>query len=336
MDRLKKILQWLIPLLLGLLLFWLVYRKMDLKAIGDILSLGLNWQWVAVYFLFFLLPMILRGLRWKQLIDPVCPGGRTLDVILSVFIAYGANLLFPRIGEVARCGTLRRYNGLNFSKTLGTVVTERAFDILCLLLMALAALVLQIDVFRDFLRENPDTASRLVGKLFSWKLWTIVAAVAAGIVVALRVLRRRPVWQKVAGFFRQLWEGMLSIRTVRHPLLFIAYTIGIWGTYFLSFYVGQFFFHISFGLGLAAMFTAYVMGSFGVVAPVQGGIGAWHFMVIFTLTFYGIGQVEAGTFAFTVHGLNTLLTIVCGLAAWAWVAAAYRIRARKSGQPSAV
>lgn len=329
-EILKKILKWLLPLLLGALLFWLVYRKMDLNAMKEILSQGLRWPWVGVYFLLFLLPMIFRGIRWKQLIDPVCPGGRLSTTILSVFIAYGANLLFPRIGEVARCGALKKYDGLNFSKTFGTVVTERVFDILCLVLMALAALAMQVDVFSDFLRENPETGARLLSKLLSWKLWLGVALAALVCIVAVRWLKTRPVWERVRDFFRQMWTGMLSIRTLKHPWLFVFNTLMIWGSYFLSFYVGQYFFHVPFALSWMAMFTAYVMGSFGIVAPVQGGIGAWHFMVIFTLTFYGISSSQAGTFALTVHGLNTLLTIVCGLAAWGLAA----IGSRQKNRPT--
>lgn len=324
MDRLKKILKWLVPLLAGLLLFWLVYKKMDFEAMKDIFAQGLNWPWMLVYFLLFLLPMSIRGLRWKQLIDPVCEGARYSTTVLSVFVAYAANLLFPRIGEVARCATLKRFDGLSFSKTMGTVVTERVFDLICLFLMAVSAILLQMNVFRDFLMENPGTADKILQMLLSWKLWTVVVLLVVAVMVSLRLLRDKPVYQKIKQFFRQMWEGMLSVRTLRRPWLFILYTILIWLFYFLSFYVGKYFFNLPFPLTLVAMFTAYVMGSFGIVAPVQGGIGAWHFMVIFTLCFYGIPESQAGAFALVVHGLNTLLTLVCGLLAYLWMVLAAR------------
>ena len=132
MDKIKKILQWLLPLVLGIFLFWLVFRKMDFEAMKAIFAEGLRWEWIGVYVLLFLLPMIIRGLRWQQLLDEVTPGVRVGNTILSVFVAYGANLLFPRIGEVARCALLKQYDGSSFSKSLGTVVTERVFDIICL------------------------------------------------------------------------------------------------------------------------------------------------------------------------------------------------------------
>lgn len=319
MDKIKKILQWLLPLVLGIFLFWLVFRKMDFAAMKDIFAQGLRWEWVGVYVLLFLLPMIIRGLRWQQLLDEVTPGARVGNTILSVFVAYGANLLFPRIGEVARCGLLKQYDGISFSKSLGTVVTERVFDIICLALMALAAIVLQVDVFRQFFVENPDAADKILSMITSWKLWLGILLVLLLTLFAFRYLKTKTVYKKVQQTLKQLWEGMLSIRHLKRPGLFIFYTIAIWGFYFLSFYVGKYFFNVPLELSMLAMFTAHIMGSFGIVAPVQGGIGAWHFMVIFTMGCYGISSAQAGTFALTVHGLNTLLTIVFGVLAYALI-----------------
>ena len=63
--------------------------------------------------------------------------------------------------------------------------------------------------------------------------------------------------------------------------------------------------------------TAFVFGSFGMVAPVQGGIGAWHFMVISALLLYLPHTPEmesmAKAFAFLTHGIMTLVYIVAGV-----------------------
>ena len=197
MERIKKILQWLLPLFLGLFLFWLVFRKMDFASMKEIISQGLRWEWIAVYVLLFLLPMILRGLRWQQLLDEASPGARVGHTILSVFVAYGANLIFPRIGEVARCGLLKKHDGISFTKSLGSVVTERVFDIICLLLMALAAVLLQMDVFRQFFVENPDSAQKISALLLSWKLWLAVIVFVILSVLAFRFLKTKTIYQKV-------------------------------------------------------------------------------------------------------------------------------------------
>ena len=85
------------------------------------------------------------------------------------------------------------------------------------------------------------------------------------------------------------------------------------------FYVGRFFFPFEIPLGVLPMLSAFVMGSLGVLAPVQGGIGAYHFMVIYTFTFYGINEPEAAIFALVVHGVQTVQSLLLGLGAWIWL-----------------
>lgn len=62
--------------------------------------------------------------------------------------------------------------------------------------------------------------------------------------------------------------------------------------------------------------TVFVMGAFGMVAPVQGGMGAWHFMVIGTLVTYlpNLNNIDslARSFAFVVHGAQTGMIIIVG------------------------
>lgn len=316
MEQLKKVLKWTLAFVFGLVLFWLVYRKMDLSSMMDIFKQGLHIGWIGLYVLLFILPMVLRGIRWKQLIDPIASGCKLYTSIMAVFIAYGANLIFPRIGEVARCGILKKYNGLSFSKTLGTVITERVFDILCLLLMAIAAIVLQLNVFRHFLEQNPQSGEKILNILLSWKVWAAVIALALLVFTTRKRLRRTAFYAKFKDVPKQLWEGMRSIKTIKHPWLFILLTLCIWIVYFASFYIAQYILHIPLGLSVLAMFTAHIMGTFGVVAPVQGGIGAWHFMVIYTLVFYGIPELQAGSFALIAHGLTTIMTAVFGLSAY--------------------
>lgn len=319
MEKLKNIAKWLLPLLVGGGLFWWIYQKMNLDDISVILDKGLRWEWIGVFCLLFFVPFILRGLRWQQLIEPIHPQCRLRSTILSVFVGFGANLLFPRVGEVVRCGLLKQYEGLPFGKTVGTVITERVFDLICLLLMTLVVILSQMNVFMGFLKDHPESINKLSEGWLSWKTFLVLGLCVAACIGGWQWLKRRGVYQKIRHTLHELWEGMKSIRTLRHPGRFMIYTVLIWLGYFASFYVGQYFFHVPFQLSLMAMITANVMGSFGVVAPVQGGIGAWHFMVIYTLVFYGVPESQAGIFALAVHGINTVLTIVTALVAWAWL-----------------
>ncbi len=321
MNTIKKILKWLVPLALGLFLFWLVFRKMDFSAMKDILAQGLQWPWIIAFIVLFFCPIILRALRWSQLIDGCMPGFKTNRkyAILAMFSAYGANLLFPRLGDVLRCGQMKQHDGIPFSKALGTMVTERLFDGLCLLLMALSVLVIEADVLHNFFGDNPEKAQGWMAVLLSWKLWLGIALFVLLVVLVLRYLKNKACYKKIQGVFHHVWMGMSSIGYLRQPWLFVLYTILIWLFYFLSFFVGKYFFLEPLGLDLAAMYTANVMANISTIAPVQGGIGAWHFMVIYSLGFYGVSAAQAGVFALLMHGINTIMTAITGVIAYFWM-----------------
>lgn len=319
MDKIKKLLKWIVPLVVGVLLFAWIYQKMNWGDIKEIFQAGLRYEWMLVFSLVFVLGMIIRGLRWQQLLDPVCPEAEVKSTTLAVFIAYAANLIFPRIGEVARCGILKQHKQVSFSKALGTVLAERIIDLICLIIMTVIIIVSQLDVFKQFFTEYPDKVIRIKEIVYSWQVWAVILGLLLLVLVLWKQLRKLPVYEKVNQGIKKLWLGMKSIKNLKRPWLFVFWSILIWLSYFATFYIGQYFFNIPFGLGILAMFTAHIMGSLGMVAPVQGGLGAWHFMVIYTMVLYGIDQTAAGVFALTVHGFNTALTLIFGLIAYLWL-----------------
>ncbi|MDP4276957.1 MAG: lysylphosphatidylglycerol synthase transmembrane domain-containing protein [Bacteroidota bacterium] len=317
----KKILQVLISLLLAAFLFWLVYRNMDFSKLADVFRSGLCYWWILASVVFNVLSNVLRGLMWSQLVKPVCPEVRKKSAILAVFVSYAANLLFPRAGEVVRCGVLKKQDGASFSKTFGTVITERILDMLCLLLIAVLAVVLQIGFFNKFFHENPDSLARVLKVVTSPYIWGSLATLVVAFFLLKKWFKQTPFLEKTRILIRKIWDGMKSIKTLERPFVFIVYIILIWVLYFLMFYVGRFFFPFDIPLGFLPMLGAFVMGSLGILAPVQGGIGAYHFMVIYTLTFFGIGRPEAAIFALVIHGLQTIQSLLFGLIAWLWLSA---------------
>ena len=316
MKLIKKILQVLLPLALAGLLFWWVYKDWDFNALVKAFSSGVHYEWFFVSLLLSILSMVLRGLRWHQLVEPVCPGGRKSVTILSIFVGYAANMLLPRAGEVARCGILAKADGLSFTKTLGTVITERVFDVICLLIITALAVFLQVDVFRNFFMYNPASMSKLQHMATSPVLWGGFVALILAFFLLRKHIQKMPFYGKLHDMTLRLWEGMKSITTIKHPVLFIVYSIAIWGCYFLMFWIVKYFFTWDMPLGILALLSGFVMGSYGVVAPVQGGIGAYHFMVIYTLVFFGVSSSDAGIFALVAHGLQTIFTLVTGLVAY--------------------
>jgi hypothetical protein len=316
MTKIKKILQILLPLVLAGFLFWWVYRDMDFSRLAEVFKSGLHYEWLILSVVLSTLSNIVRGLRWHALIEPVCPGGTKKTAILGVFVSYAVNLIFPRAGEVARCGILRKSEGLSFTKTLGTVITERMFDGLCLILIAIVTILLQLGFFRDFFVKNPSSLEKMVSIITSPYIWGSLLAIVVLFFIAKKQIKNTRFYEKIYGILIKLWEGMKSIVTLKRPFIFILYTLLIWLIYFIMFYIAKYFFPFDIPLGLLPMLSGFVMGTLGILAPVQGGIGAYHFMVIYTLMFYGISEPDAGVFALIIHGLQTIVSLLSGLIAW--------------------
>ena len=104
---------------------------------------------------------------------------------------------------------------------------------------------------------------------------------------------------------------------IKNLPLFIFYTIGIWGSYFLHYYLTFFCFDFTAHLGLACAMVTFVVGSIAVIVPTPNGAGPWHFAVKTMLILYGVADEQALWFVLIVHTVQTMLVIVLGIYAWA-------------------
>lgn len=126
-------------LLGGLILYWM-YRDFDFKNVGRVLVHEMDWTWMLLSFPFGVLAQMLRGWRWQMSLEPIGEHARASVSVNSIFLSYAVSLVVPRVGEFARCGVLKRYDGVSFTKALGTVVTERIIDSLLVLAITLVTL----------------------------------------------------------------------------------------------------------------------------------------------------------------------------------------------------
>ena len=130
-----------IGIVISAFFLWLVLRGLHLEAVVEILQHG-NYWWlvpsVAVYFL----AVGARTWRWKYMLRPLklISIRRLFPVVV---IGYMGNNVYPfRAGEVLRSYVLRRREDVAMSASLATVIVERVFDGLVMLMFVFAALPL--------------------------------------------------------------------------------------------------------------------------------------------------------------------------------------------------
>lgn len=322
MQSARKIIKIGVPLALAVGILWWMYRGIRWEELVDALSHKMSWTWMLLSMPFGILAQVFRAMRWKQVLAPTGEKPRFSTCIHAVFLSYASSLVVPRVGEVLRCGVLRRYEGTNFTCSVGTVVTERIIDTLLILVLSLLAFLTQIPVFLDFFQETGVSLSGLFNK-FSLTGWLVTAVCGLlALVCIVLVARRFRIFSKTKSVVSDLKNGLLSVREVQSPLLFWLYSIGIWVSYFLHFYLTFFCFDFTAGLGPLAALVAFVVGSFAVLVPTPNGAGSWHFAVKTVLVLYGVGQTDAALFVLIVHTLQTLLVALLGV--WSSVALALR------------
>ena len=305
-----------LPLLLGGAILYWMYRDFDFKTVGYVMLHKMDWTWMLLSFPFGILAQACRGWRWKQTLEPMGEKPRTSIVVNAVFLSYAVSLVIPRIGEFTRCGVLKRWEGISFSKALGTVVTERAVDTFVVMLYSGLILLVEMSVFGSFFRKTGTSIDRILSSFsLTGYLVTAVCGVAALILLHL-LLKNLSIYNKVKTTLSGIWEGILSLRGVKNLPLYLLFSVGIWVCYFLHYYLTFFCFDFTADLGLGCALVSFVVANFAVIVPTPNGAGPWHFAIKTMLILYGVQDEKALYFVLIVHTVQTMLVILLGIYAW--------------------
>lgn len=303
-------------------ILWWMYRGIRWEELEDAFSQKMSWMWMLLSMPFGVLAQVLRAMRWRQALAPVGERPRLSTCIHAVFLSYASSLVVPRVGEMLRCGVLRRYEGTNFSCCIGTVVTERVIDMVLVLALSFLTFLTQIPVFLTFFQRTGVSLGSVLGTFSPMGYLVTAVCGLLALLCILLLARRFHIFSHTKSVISDLKNGLLSVRQIEQPFLFVLYSVGIWVSYFLHFYLTFFCFDFTEGLGLIASLVAFVVGTFAVLVPTPNGAGSWHFAVKTVLVLYGVDQTMGALFVLIVHTLQTLLVALLGV--WSVVALALR------------
>ncbi|MCR5512242.1 MAG: flippase-like domain-containing protein [Prevotella sp.] len=310
------ILKILMPLVLGATILYWMYRGEDWQQIRHVMTDEMDWTWMVLSFPFGILAQMFRGWRWRQTLEPVGEKPRTSTSIHAIFLSYAASLLIPRVGEFTRCGVLKRYDDVSFPKALGTVVTERAIDSLLLMGITAIVILLEMSTFGIFFQKTGTNLHDILHG-FSWAGYLVVGICGVAMLILLHfLLRKLSIYDKVRATMSGIWQGVISLKDVKNIPLFTFFTLAIWLSYFLHYYLTFFCFDFTANLGLGCAMVTFIVGSIAVIVPTPNGAGPWHFAVKTMLILYGVADERALYFVLIVHTVQTMLVIVLGIYAW--------------------
>ncbi len=318
LKRLFTVFQFLLFLGLGLFIVWWMARGIDAegwKQINHSLSRA-NYLLFIPVLLLLLLSHYVRALRWKLLMEPLGYNPGIFNVFNAVMIGYMANLLFPRLGEVLKCTVLARYEKVSPDKLLGTIVAERAVDMVCLLLVFFITIIVQIDTVGNYAMGLLQQVFKGADEQFSWlRLLIILGSAAILFFIAKWVFKRfshNPVVEKIKKIIKGIWSGLISIRHMQQKTNFILYSILIWSLYLISTRLGFYALQEVSHLGMKEALSTLSFGSVGMIVT-QGGLGAYQYAVQETLLLYDITKVMGFTYGWILWIAQTAVLLLGGL-----------------------
>lgn len=313
-KRIKNILKYSLFIGLAVLLLWLAFRNTDpQKLISDLKTA--NYWWVLLAILMGYSAVMSRGYRWLILLEPMGYKPKLWNSIHSVAVLYIVNLAVPRAGEIARCTSLNQVENIPVDKLFGTVIVERLVDLLMFGAIVGFTFLIYLKELLEFINiaSGADTTSD--GTTSYIKYYALAALFFGGLILFLlrKKIKNHPKFSIVRNFFVGVKEGLLSVKKMRRKRAFILHTVYIWAMYFGMIYVSFFALASTAHLGLNHALFLMVAASLGVLIPVPGGIGAYHFLVMMALGILGISNSDGLAYATIVHSSQTLQLLLGGI-----------------------
>ena len=306
--------KYLLGLTLGLFLFYLAFKDRTFQELSDSFRKA-DFRFVFAGLIVSLLSHYVRALRWQMLLSASGEKTRVTNVFAALMVGYMANNAVPRLGEVTRCTLLIRSDKVPIAVSIGTVLTERILDVLCLGILILIALFMESSAFFKFLGETG-----VFNKDYNW-LPVVIGLIMAVIFLFLvirfkKLILKSAIAKKVIVFAKSLTDSALGIFRLKNPILFIFYTILIWLLYILVYYVTFPSLLETSGNGFYFAMFIMIFGGIGMSMPVPGGIGPFHNAVILAFYLLGSTKIAGENFALLIHTSQFIMLCLVGLIAY--------------------
>ncbi len=321
-KKFLSILQYILFLGLSIFLVWWSVKDITDKGWDDIKNAFRNANYLLIIpvMITLLLSHFSRAMRWKILMEPMGYKPRVFNTYMAVLIGYMANLAIPRLGEVLKCTILARYEKVPADKLVGTIVAERAFDVLCLLLVILITIATQADVIGGYLNaELHKIVESKKGAFSTTRIIILLAAALIGILAIVIILKKfshSSFVQKIKTIVQGIWHGITSVRYLKNKGWFIFHTVFIWSMYLLSVQIGFWAMKETSIYGIPQALSVLTMGSLAMIVPAPGaGLGVYALFVQNTMLAYGLKETLGFAFGQLMWSVQFFFALISGFIA---------------------
>lgn len=311
----------LLPLALGAYLFWLFFSKMTdehilsfKKAISEA-----NYFWIILSLVISFLALCSRAIRWKYMLEAMDYKTSFWNRYHAVMIGYLVNFTVPRAGEASRAAMLYRSDGIPFSKSFGTIIGERIFDLIMLATVTAITMLIGYDDLMNLFSQITNLSTDSEGtNSSSLKMWILIGGLIFMLSMSALIYFNKNLRAKVISFVKDMIAGVLSIFKSKHPIAFIGHTVFIWLCYIAMFIVPFFALKETSDFPVSGYLIGFIAGSVG-ISLTNGGIGIYPLLVGIVVSYYltpihgteaeGIGKA----LGMLMWSSQTILLILLGL-----------------------
>jgi glycosyltransferase 2 family protein len=306
-------------LVVGILLLWLAFRKTDFTKLAADLKEA-HYSWLLLSILFALFAFVSRARRWILLVNPLGFRPSLINAFYALMTGYLANIALPRIGEITRCVALGKKEKIPVDQLIGTVVVERTIDFFSLMIIMLAVMFTSGDQLGLFLKEFilvpvQDKMQEMFG--VTWILWAILFfAGVSSLFLVFRYrhqLRKIRFFSKIIDVLKGVFNGLKTITTLESKWEFIFHTVFIWVNYALMTWVVVFALDSTSHLTFVDSLFLLVIGGLAMSAPVQSGLGVFHYTISQGLLIVKGIPIEDGlVYALLAHESQLVFVAIIG------------------------
>ena len=302
-KKLKSYIKILLPISIGIFCIFFSFRNISFTDFTKYFY-EINYLWVFVGIFLGALSHISRSYRWKYLIEPLGYKLGFINSVLAVFSAYLINYTIPRAGDIARATMISKYEKIPLDKTLGTIVAERAVDVICILTIIAVGLIFEFN----------RIAEKLISLIVNTEIYVIIIYLGVIILILFvsnRVLRKSKYYKSILNFFSGIIEGLTIIFKMEKRVPFILHSIFIWLMYILMFWATSMAFFELHEVAFYQFMISFTLAAISIMLS-NGGIGIYPLAVEESLGWYGVQSTTGLAFGWVSWLSQTMMVIIFG------------------------
>jgi uncharacterized protein (TIRG00374 family) len=315
---LTKVLKIGLGLAISAVFLFFAFRGVDLGELWEHVRRA-SFLWLLALAAFTVYSNWVRAQRWGfffRHLKRISPA----SLFSSTMIGLAANNVLPlRVGEPVRAYSISKKEDLAFATSFTTVILERIFDMVTVLLFLALAL---------FLVPIPESAGEQIGGAL--RLLSVVTTAVIGFVVFLFFKQELMVrWVegciallpgRIAGpvhsLFHAFLAGLEALTDRRQLLSIFAYSLWLWACFVITFWCGA----KSLGLDVthdlplirACLLTVVLVAIFIMIPAAPGFVGTFQLAFVVSLSVFGVPKEEALSFSLLTHGIQYFAVTLIG------------------------